>query len=59
MVDKMQILPLENFVLVMQKLAHFHGRWLTYRWKGEAGSLPQECLFIFHRTSPTPRKEPG
>lgn len=41
MVNKMQILPLENFLLVMQKLAHFHGRWLTYRWMAEAGSLPQ------------------
>lgn len=42
MVNKMQILPLDHFLLVMQKLAHFHGRWLTYRWKAEAGSLPQD-----------------
>ena len=41
MVNKMQILPLDHFLLVMQKLAHFHGRWLTYRWMAEAGSLPQ------------------
>jgi hypothetical protein len=41
MVNKMKILPLDHFLLVMQKLAHFHGRWLTFRWMGEAGSLPQ------------------
>ena len=44
MVNKMEILGLDHFLLVMQKLAHFHGRWLTYRWMGEAGTLPQAIL---------------
>jgi len=39
--NKMDILPLDHFLVVMQNLAHFHGRWLAYRWLGEAGKLPQ------------------
>jgi len=51
--DKMTILPLDHFMLAMTDLAHFHGRWLVFRWLSEAGKLgdgawsPQymkECL---------------
>ena len=49
MFDKMTILPLDHFLLAMTNLAHFHGRWLAFRWLGEAGKLPEgawspECL---------------
>jgi hypothetical protein len=53
MVNKMQILPLDHFLLVMQQLAHFHGRWLTYRWMGEAGSLPQATYQVCFSPSKT------
>nr|ALS04370.1 juvenile hormone-inducible [Acartia pacifica] len=39
MFNKMSILPLDHFLLAMSDLAHFHGRWLTYRWLGESGKL--------------------
>jgi len=39
MFDKMRILPLDHFLLAMTNLAHFHGRWLAYRWMGEQGQL--------------------
>ena len=49
MFDKMTILPLDHFLIAMTNLAHFHGRWLAFRWLGEAGKLPEgawspECL---------------
>jgi len=49
MFDKMKILPLDHFLLAMRNLAHFHGRWLAFRWLGEAGKLPEgawtpDCL---------------
>jgi hypothetical protein len=43
MFDKMKILPLDHFLLAMTNLAHFHGRWLAYRWLGEAGSLGDQA----------------
>jgi len=39
MFDKMRILPLDHFLLAMTNLAHFHGRWLAYRWQLESGKL--------------------
>jgi len=39
MFDKMRILPLDHFLLAMTNLAHFHGRWLAYRWLCEKGQL--------------------
>ena len=39
MFDKMRILPLDHFLLAMTNLAHFHGRWLAYRWMLESGQL--------------------
>lgn len=39
MFDKMRILPLDHFLLTMTNIAHFHGRWLAYRWLGEKSSL--------------------
>lgn len=39
--NKMEILPLDHFLLAMTNLAHFHGRWLRFRWLGEAGQLPE------------------
>lgn len=49
MYDKMAVLPLDHFLLAMRNLAHLHGRWLAFRWLGEAGKLPQgawspDCL---------------
>lgn len=41
MFNKMEILPLDHFLLAMRNLAHFHGRWLAFRWLGERGKLPQ------------------
>jgi len=43
MFNKMQILPLEHVLLVMRNLAHFHGKWLRWRWLAEAGKLPPEA----------------
>jgi len=43
MFDKMRILPLDHFLLAMTNLAHFHGRWLAYRWMGEQGQLGGEA----------------
>jgi len=43
MFDKMRILPLDHFLLAMTNLAHFHGRWLAYRWLGEQGQLGGEA----------------
>lgn len=37
--DKRSVLPLDHFLLAMSDLAHFHGRWLVYRWQSEAGKL--------------------
>eukprot|EP00088_Acartia_fossae_P053655 TRINITY_DN6120_c0_g1_i4.p1 TRINITY_DN6120_c0_g1~~TRINITY_DN6120_c0_g1_i4.p1 ORF type:complete len:530 (-),score=152.55 TRINITY_DN6120_c0_g1_i4:450-2039(-) len=37
--DKMTVLPLDHFQLAMTDLAHFHGRWLVFRWLAEAGKL--------------------
>jgi len=37
--NKMSVLPLDHFMLAMNHLAHFHGRWLTFRWLSEAGKL--------------------
>ena len=31
MFDKMEVLPLDHFLLAMTNLAHFHGRWLAFR----------------------------
>ena len=39
MFDKMRILPLDHFLLAMTNLAHFHGKWLAYRWMLESGQL--------------------
>jgi len=39
MFDKMRILPLDHMLLTMNDLAHFHGRWLVYRWLGQEGRL--------------------
>jgi hypothetical protein len=43
MFDKMRILPLDHFLLAMTNLAHFHGRWLVYRWMVEQGQLGTEA----------------
>jgi len=43
MFDKMRILPLDHFLLAMTNLAHFHGRWLAYRWMSEQGQLGSEA----------------
>ena len=52
MFDKMEILPLDHFLLTMTNLAHFHGRWLAFRqvlikklsrWKMKCGKF----LFLF------------
>jgi len=43
MFDKMRILPLDHFLLAMTNLAHFHGRWLAYKWLGEAGKLGEQA----------------
>jgi len=43
MFDKMRILPLDHFLLAMTNLAHFHGRWLVYRWMVEQGQLGGEA----------------
>merc|ERR1719414_1842501 len=40
MFDKMEVLPLDHFLLAMTNLAHFHGRWLAFRWLSGAGKLP-------------------
>jgi len=45
MFDKMRILPLDHFLLAMTNLAHFHGRWLAYRWKLESGELTGEDVW--------------
>jgi len=39
MYDKMRVLPLDHVNQVMTTLAHFHGRWLAYRWLNEAQQL--------------------
>jgi len=39
MFDKMRVLPLDHFRLAITNLAHFHGRWLAYRWLAAAGQL--------------------
>jgi len=39
MFDKMRILPLDHFLLAITNLAHFHGRWLAYRWLAAEGRL--------------------
>lgn len=46
MFDKMRVLPLDHVMLAMTNLAHFHGRWLAYRWLGEAGSLPDQAWSV-------------
>jgi len=46
MFDKMRILPLDHFLLAMTNLAHFHGRWLVYRWMVEQGQLGTEAWTI-------------
>jgi len=43
MFDKMRILPLDHFLLAMTNLAHFHGRWLAYRWMSEQEQLGSEA----------------
>jgi len=43
MFDKMKILPLDHFLLAMTNLAHFHGRWLAYRWLADAGKLGEHA----------------
>jgi len=43
MFDKMKILPLEHTLLVMKNLAHFHGKWLRWRFLAEAGKLPGDA----------------
>jgi len=43
MFDKMRILPLDHFLLAMTNLAHFHGRWLVYKWMAEQGQLGGEA----------------
>jgi len=46
MFDKMRILPLDHFLLAMSNLAHFHGRWLAYRWMIEQGHLGGEAWSV-------------
>ena len=43
MFDKMRILPLDHFLLAITNLAHFHGRWLAYRWLGAEGKLGERA----------------
>lgn len=43
MFDKMRILPLDHFLLSMTTLAHFHGRWLAYRWLAAEGRLGEHA----------------
>jgi len=43
MYDKMRVLPLDHVTTVMTQLAHFHGRWLAYRWLNEAGRLGDQA----------------
>jgi len=49
MFDKMRILPLDHFLLAMTNLAHFHGRWLAYRWKLESGELSGEDVWSLEK----------
>ena len=43
MFDKMRVLPLDHFRLAITNLAHFHGRWLAYRWLAAAGQLGESA----------------
>lgn len=43
MFDKMRILPLDHFLLAITNLAHFHGRWLAYRWLAAEGRLGERA----------------
>ena len=60
MFDKMKILPLDHFLLAMTNLAHFHGRWLAYRWLGEAGRLGDQAWSLqqFQATLNTQKRVP-
>jgi len=49
MFDKMRILPLDHFLLAMTNLAHFHGRWLAYRWKLESGELAGDDVWTLDK----------
>lgn len=46
MFDKMRVLPLDHVMLAMTNLAHFHGRWLAYRWLNESGSLSEQAWSV-------------
>ena len=49
MFDKMRILPLDHVLLAMTNLAHFHGKWLAYRWLLEAGQLSGEGFWTLDK----------
>lgn len=60
MFDKMRILPLDHFLLTITNLAHFHGRWLAYKWLGQAGQLPDQAWSLkqFQEALNTQRRVP-
>jgi len=60
MFDKMKVLPLDHLLLALTNLAHFHGRWLAYRWLGEAGKLPEGSWSVekFKRALDTQKRVP-
>ena len=45
MFDKMRILPLDHFLKAMENLAHFHGKFLAYKWMIESGELAGEGVW--------------
>jgi len=53
MFDKMRILPLDHFLLAMTNLAHFHGKWLAYRWMLESGQLSGENVWSLDKFKST------
>ena len=60
MFDKMRVLPLDHFLMTMTNLAHFHGRWLAYRWLGADGKLGEGAWSLdqFKGTLNTQKRPP-